>query len=142
MGEPRSPERWFRFGCMVWRWLADHWSSEDGWDLAEFGVSAGLAERVIYDPDKHGECEAEPGDEIIWPIGGDPDFDLFRRFVEDTASTAGAEGYAAGMERAEQVCRERVDKARDSFENIEAEDCADAIRAERLAGEARKAEGR
>ena len=58
-----------KFGHFVWRWLANNWSSEDGWELSELAVKAGLAKRVAYDPEKHGECDAEPGDEIIFPIG-------------------------------------------------------------------------
>ena len=67
-------DHWHAFGARVWRWLAENWDTEDGWELAEIAVLAGLAEHVKYDPDIHGECEAEPGDDIIYPLRGDPAF--------------------------------------------------------------------
>ena len=67
-------DHWHAFGARVWRWLAENWDTEDGWELAEIAALSGLAEHVKYDPDIHGECEAEPGDDIIYPLRGDPAF--------------------------------------------------------------------
>jgi len=67
-------DHWHAFGARVWRWLAENWDTEDGWELAEIAVLSGLAEHVKYDPDIHGACEAEPGDDIIYPLRGDPAF--------------------------------------------------------------------
>ena len=40
----------------------------DCFDFEEIGAKTGLVERVIYDPDMHGEIEAaEPGDQIWVP---------------------------------------------------------------------------
>ena len=67
-------DHWHAFGARVWRWLAENWDTEDGWELAEIAALSGLAEHVKYDPDIHGECGAEPGDDIIYPLRGDPAF--------------------------------------------------------------------
>jgi len=67
-------DHWHAFGARVWRWLDENWDTEDGWELAEIAVLSGLAEHVKYDPDIHGACEAEPGDDIIYPLRGDPAF--------------------------------------------------------------------
>lgn len=73
MSERVTPEdaakRFEAFGRAVWRLRADDfWCSEDGWTIAEAAVDAGLAERVKFDPAIHSAEDAEPGDEIIWPI--------------------------------------------------------------------------
>jgi len=40
----------------------------DCFDFEEIGVKTGLVERVVYDPDTHGEIEAaEPGDRVWVP---------------------------------------------------------------------------
>lgn len=106
---------WFSFGCEVWLWLADHWESEDGWDLAEIAVECGLAERVKYDPAKHGECECETGDEITYPLKGDPE-----HINESRASLVNAT-----LERAATACEERA-QGPDSYRE---RDCAAAVRA-------------
>ena len=72
--EAGERECWHAFGALVWRWLAENWDTEFGWDIAEMAVTAGLAEHVKYDPAIHGECEADSGDDIIYPLKGDPAF--------------------------------------------------------------------
>lgn len=58
-----------RWSVLVWDWL---WNgrcagSEDAWELSELAEKCGLAERVAYDPEKHGESEAGEGDTILYP---------------------------------------------------------------------------
>jgi hypothetical protein len=62
------------FGASVWLMHADNfWCSEDGWQIAEYAVAAGMAEHVRFDPAIHHAEDVEPGDDIIWPIVGDVD---------------------------------------------------------------------
>jgi hypothetical protein len=82
-------DHWHAFGARVWRWLAENWDTEDGWELAEIAVLSGLAEHVEYDPDKHGECEAEPGDDIIYPLRGDPAFAALAGIVDEPKEEEG-----------------------------------------------------
>jgi hypothetical protein len=63
--------RW-AFGVWDWLWTDKGMDSEDGWDLAEKARECGLAARVKYDPDVHGETEADPGDEILYPSDMNP----------------------------------------------------------------------
>lgn len=63
--------RW-AFGVWDWLWGSKGMDGEDGWDLAERAEKCGLAARVKYDPEVHGETEADPGDEILYPGDFDP----------------------------------------------------------------------
>ena len=63
--------RW-AFGVWDWLWGSRGMDGEDGWDLAERAEKCGLAARVKYDPEVHGETEADPGDEILYPGDFDP----------------------------------------------------------------------
>lgn len=63
--------RW-AFGVWDWLWGSRGMDGEDGWDLAERAEKCGLAARVKYDPEVHGETEADPGDEILYPGDLDP----------------------------------------------------------------------
>lgn len=67
---PPDDPRYARFGKAMWEMIRKHgeefcWDewSEDVLPLAE---KARLCQRVKYDPEKHGEMEAEPGSEIWW----------------------------------------------------------------------------
>jgi hypothetical protein len=82
-------DHWHAFGARVWRWLGENWDTEDVWELAEIAVLSGLAEHVKYDPDKHGECEAEPGDDIIYPLRGDPAFAALAGIVDEPKEEEG-----------------------------------------------------
>lgn len=65
-----------QFGSDVVAWLKrdDYWCFEDGTDLCELAVTAGLLQRVKYEPADHGEVrDAEPGDEIFWWGNADAD---------------------------------------------------------------------
>lgn len=47
----------------LFHWWGDEWSE----DIMPLAVQSGLAERVPYDPELHGDCEADPGDEMwVW----------------------------------------------------------------------------
>ena len=63
--------RW-AFVVWDWTWAGGGKDSEDGWELAEKAEACGLAERAKYDPDIHGETEADPGDLILYPSDMDP----------------------------------------------------------------------
>lgn len=59
------------FGRDVWEWIkrrgADIFQDEDSEVLMPMAQKAGLVQRVIYDPEKHGFVEeVEPGDFIWW----------------------------------------------------------------------------
>jgi hypothetical protein len=66
-----------KFGAWVIEQMQDEyhslnpWGSEDGNEAAEKAVALHCPgiERVKYDPELHGECEAEPGQDIFW-FGG------------------------------------------------------------------------
>lgn len=47
---------------------------EESEDIMPIAVECGLAERTVYDPEKHGDgIEAEPGDEIwLWKSAANP----------------------------------------------------------------------
>lgn len=58
------------FGKQVWELFTNNFDSldEEACDeVMEIALEAGLAKRVPYDPEKHGDCfEADPGQEIWW----------------------------------------------------------------------------
>ena len=63
-------ERFHRFGRQVWRMITDLGGDFCGEEISEeilpMAVSAGLCKRVVFDPELHGDMEAEPGDEVWW----------------------------------------------------------------------------
>jgi len=59
------------FGKDVWEWVkeqgGDIFEHEDSEVIMEIAEKHGLAKRVIYDPEKHGDISmADPGEEIWW----------------------------------------------------------------------------
>lgn len=71
--ELAAARRYESFGRDVWKWIEDQGgefcATEICEELLPMALSAGLCQRVPYDPDKHGDIEdADPGDEIWWLV--------------------------------------------------------------------------
>lgn len=67
-----TSEKFETFGRAVWKAVIDNWPDilqcrEWTEVIMEAEKKAGLVELVKYDPKKHGECDAQPGDDIWWP---------------------------------------------------------------------------
>ena len=63
-----------KFGRDIWEWVKtkdDLFGFEESEEIMEIAHKHGLVKRVIYDPEKHGEVDADPGDEI-WYSGDNP----------------------------------------------------------------------
>ena len=66
--QEKKLEKYKLFSGLVLDYFEGGSGELDCFDFEEIGAKAGLVERVIYDPDMHGEIEAaEPGDQIWVP---------------------------------------------------------------------------
>ena len=63
-------KRFHQFGQQVWGMITnlggEFCGNEISEDILPMAESAGLCERVIYDPELHGQLDADPGDEVWW----------------------------------------------------------------------------
>lgn len=69
-GAPLVLPAYASFGEAVWKFIVDQGGefcgSEISEDILPLAQAAGLCARVKYDPNIHGDLEADPGDEIWW----------------------------------------------------------------------------
>jgi len=69
--QPSKDPRHARFGELVWNMIQevgdDFFASEWSEDVMPLAERAGLCASMAYDPEIHGEMDAEPGDQVwIW----------------------------------------------------------------------------
>ena len=64
-------EQFAAFGEAVFDYLHEHVDEqgEELWDISELAVHVGVCHRAVYDPEKHGECDAEAGEDTITVMG-------------------------------------------------------------------------